>query len=671
MKNTRHSSIDASLRAALERAPSELLERAAEDVRARPYLFVDLSCSRRASAPPSLVALSGVVTLRLWLVHHALHPWLVAPEDASEAKRLLPRLLADEQELLRASLEAGAPPRVELAYATLLALHPIPTDAIGADANGPPSDALATLVDRWEDEHRRPRSLAAVLREKLRQHALFYRAFFFAPAYLLRRQRVRALLPPIVAEHPMMRETFSAIEQLGPVLDNFVFAGRGAAMRPRAVAIADFAFLYMQLADEVVDSIFHAAGAEAALALVDRLYPEAARERDLAPFWNLDAEALRSVGLDRSLPVPKYATTLGGMIDALSALRAAIEACIDALRGDRREAIRAGVRGFFHHCFGTFLDELHLPRLSGRASLDTLPLEATQWHTYRKNNLVMMRFVALRMALLGLRPEARLPELRAWGYVLASFQVFDDLKDVWVDLGKQPSYPLQVAATRFPEEYAALERAFPGERRGIDRDEPPRLSMRVPKTVLTCLRLARLMGLAHFDWFTFYVADYRWRRNWLLRARSFNSAPERPTAARERAPVLHTVLAVLAATEPLRRHLAAEARAEGPESTRGGRTTRSAEEYLAYVLDVVGYDHLGAVLRAALPDLRLAYRFVNLRMRMTAREKAALLRRLVRRHRAALEHVRPAGLDAEVAALLFEEDELRVGGRQEDLAPEP
>src|SRR5699024_7436867 len=145
---------------------------------------------------------------------------------------------------------------------------------------------------------------------------------------------------------------------------------------------------------------------------------------------------------------------------------------------------------------------------------------------------------------------------------LSSFQVFDDLKDIWVDFGKQPNYPLQIAATRYPEEYAALQTAMPSSKRVLDQNEPPWLATRVPQTVLTCLRLARLMALAHFDWFTFYVADYRWRRNWLLRVRSFH----RPTVEREagstgRPPfstgvsILDSIFATLSETRALRREL--------------------------------------------------------------------------------------------------------------------
>src|SRR5690606_23101618 len=172
-----------------------------------------------------------------------------------------------------------------------------------------------------------------------------------------------------------------------------------------------------------------------------------------------------------------------------------------------------------------------------------------------------------------------------------------------------------------PEEYAAIERAAPTQRRALDQDEPPSLARLAPKTILRCLQLARLMAHAHFDWLTHYVVDYRWRRSWLVRARSFHLAPRGDS----RLPVVHRrsliedLDEVVSQTDALRRELCAAG---------------DQDAYLAYVLDVIGYDHSAAIVRAALPNLHVAYRFVNLRMRMSAREKARLLRRVLERHRA-------------------------------------
>ncbi len=636
---TERAALDASLDAALRLATDagvpgralELLRAARDDVSARPYLFFPIARSAAdASAQEALLA--GVVTLRLWVMHHALHPWHEAPEAA---RALLAWLAERERELARApDLSRHAAMR----HATIASLHPMPPHVARPDSANAGAD-LAGLVARWEAAHGEPRPFGPWLREKARQHFLFYRAFAFAPLYALRRARIRRHLPPEARGNPVVLETFSALEQLGPVLDNFVLGGAAAPLRAREAAIADLAFLYMQLADEAVDSILHASGAATVRVLVARLAARPGDADAIAPFARVTAPDLDAVGIAGSLPVPKYRTDLGGLLAILDALGDALERCIAALAAARRAPIRRELRAFFDHCFSTFLDELHLPELFRDATLDRLPLAETQWHFYRKNNEVMMRFVALRMTLLGARVDRHVGALRAWGYVLASFQIFDDLKDLWVDLGKQPSYPLQIAANAHPDEYDALVDAAPGARRGIDQNEPPALAMRAPKTVITCLRIARLMALAHFDWFTFYVSDYRWRRNWLLRPRSFNlpvdterrvgEALARPAPAlRTGVPVVDAIHGVIAETQPLRAFLVGD-----PDA---------ADEYLAYVLDVVGYDHAPAILRAALPDLHLAYRFVNLRMRMPAREKAELLRRVLRRHGYAAELAVPS-----------------------------
>ena len=55
-----------------------------------------------------------------------------------------------------------------------------------------------------------------------------------------------------------------------------------------------------------------------------------------------------------------------------------------------------------------------------------------QWHFYRKNNLVMMRWMALRARLLGLDPAEHVAAIQRWGDVLATFQIFDDRRIILV-----------------------------------------------------------------------------------------------------------------------------------------------------------------------------------------------------------------------------------------------
>ncbi|MBC7172843.1 MAG: hypothetical protein H5U40_10465, partial [Polyangiaceae bacterium] len=331
--------LDASLDAAIDALGpldlelSTLLGRAADEVRARPYLFFALHDESDVPAREE-VALAGVLTLRLWVMHHALHPWQ-GGGDASVGRHLLEVLLTREAELVRL---VRAPTRALLRHETISSLHPVPPHA-GIVAAGPPSPDLPHLVDRWEAQHREPQPFGTLLREKTRQHFLFYRAFLTAPLYAYRRARIRRELPPEIRANDVMLETFSALEQLGPVLDNFVLGSSSAPFRARPAAIADLAFLYMQLADEAVDSILHATSPEAVRALVERL---AAREGDseaLAPFTRVSAEDLAEIDLDRNLEVQKYGASLGELLDAIDALGRSIEACIATLAEPRRAPI--------------------------------------------------------------------------------------------------------------------------------------------------------------------------------------------------------------------------------------------------------------------------------------------------------------------------------------------
>lgn len=572
---------------------------------------------------PGLPLLEGLLNLRLAISHTSLNPRDVGAERARRA-RLAVRCLDELERALSVGLEGDA----RLAYETSRYLDP-PPPFTGAPLDEPGPGALADLVTRWEQVRERPEPLGAWLARKAKQHLQFYRIGLAFPFYEARRRRVHRRLPSRVRDNPAMLETFTALEQLGPVLDNFVFdRGVSAAFRDD-VAIADLVFLTMQLADELVDNLVKIGGEDAVLRLIATHFDPAARERVFVPFEDLTPASLAEVGIDPDAAIPKYSARVRDLLDVLADLRAAMHAAID--RTDAASTTRAEVRAFFHHCFATFLDELELPRMTGGGRLDHLPRAEVAWHFHRKNDEVMTRWLALRAHLLGVDPRSMPDVLASWGRLLASFQIFDDLKDVAVDLGHQPNYPIAIAHRHHPAELAFLEGTFGTRELSIDRNDAMVLATRMPGTVRDCLRLGRLLALSSFDWFLEYVADYRWRRNWLVRPRSFHLAPvtelpiERVALGRYEGvidsgvPVVDAIFRYLAATE---------------RSLGAGELD---DEALGFVLDVVGYDHGGAILLALLPRIPTVYRFLNLRMRMTGRERAEVLRLVIARHRDASE----------------------------------
>lgn len=556
-----------------------------------PYMRADLGARDAASKE-----LEAVVSARLaWLHTHGM------PAEHGKGASLLDKLRGREKELALAITGRRGSEETALRYETSLLLHPDPR--IRHDG-GTVSTRLTEAVERWE----RLRSKTPgreVLAQKCRQSLDFFRHGAMLPFYWTRRRRIRACLPPALLARPALRRTFFAIEQVGPLVDNFAFRGAGGIPRSTAVALADVAFLYMQLADELLDELAVATGGhDAAGRLVRSLYRECADDR---PLRELSLAHVRSIGVDPDGHRTKFDLTLSELFHVLDELGQSI----DSLLFEAEPAVVGATHLFLHHCFQTYLDEVALCETACGGRADRMRLQDAAWHFYRKNNLVMMLWLDLRARLLGLDPADHADAIRRWGYLLASFQIFDDLKDVAMDLGRQPSYALQIAANDFPPEFAWIEARFGSRRAPVSRDEVPEVSIHARKTVQQCMRWSRLIALAHFDNVLLYAWDQRWRKSWTERRNSFNPGDE---ARSDAGP--HAVDRLVCALQSMRHDDASFV---------------LDDEQLAFALDAAAYEGSWQIYLALFPNLRAMYRFATLRMWMTAEEKARAARRLLRR----------------------------------------
>jgi hypothetical protein len=536
--------------------------------------------------------------------------------------------LSAREKQLAAQLRDEAPgSRAALLYDTARLLHPMPKvdEQLG-------SVSLSTTIETWERK-RSSRAIGEIVREKLQQNRDFFRMGTMLPLYWWRRLRIRRSLPKSVLAHRGTMETYFAIEQIGPIVDNFGFKGRAGLPWNSSVGVADLAFLYMQLADEFLDELAAGAGRQAVGELIRKRYRAELSER---PLRDLSMEDVRTLGVDVDAQMTKYGNSLAQIHRILEDLAARLD---DELAAQSLQ-VREAAHRFLHHCVQTYLDEVELCESAPDGRADRLALPEVAWHFYRKNNLVMMFWLDLRARTLGLEPADHADAIARWGYLLATFQIFDDLKDIGLDLGRQPSYPLQIAANEFPAELAWLESRFSQQRRPITQDDVPEVNQRAAGTVLQCMRLSRLMALAHFDNPLLYAWDQRWRRSWTERRKSFN-----PAGHGGRGRPMHVVdrlLQALAATD---------ASASMPSTQ---------DERLAFALDTAAYDGAWPIYLALFPDIRAIYRFATLRMWMTASEKARACQRLLRRHperaRAALSRLGLADrdVDHQVGAKRFE-----------------
>ena len=553
-----------------------------------PYMRAHLG-----NAGPIENELEGVLSTRLALLHI---------EGASEAAALLGKLRTWEAALREAISDKEGSAEAQLRYETTLLLHPEPHRR---DEPKVTATSVARITSEWE-RLRSNRTIKQVLAEKASQNRDFFRHGAMLPVYWLRRRRVRRLLPSVVMDNPALRETFFAVEQIGPLVDNFAFKGTAAAPISTSVAIADIAFLYMQLADEFLDELAAAVGGhDAAGRLVRSLYRNDTTER---PLCDLSLSHLRKVGVWPDAHTTKFGITLSELFDTLDQ----IAVTIDALLAKSDGAIVHATNLFLHHCFQTYLDEAELCGSARRRRADQMRLEDTAWHFYRKNNMVMMLWLDLRARLLGLEPARYASAIRRWGYLLASIQIFDDLKDIALDLGKQPSYPLQIAANDFPAEFAWIEEHFGTRRLPITRDEVAEMNLRATGTVQQCMRWSRLIALAHFDNALLYAWDQRWRKSWTRRRSSLN--PRGRKTAEKRGHVVDRLVRALLAMR-------------GTEVT-----TAVDDEQLAFALDASAYEGSWQIYLALFPNIRAMYRFATLRMWMTAEEKARAARQLLRRY---------------------------------------
>jgi len=557
-----------------------------------PYMRADL-----CGSGPIARVLEDVLSTRLALLHTE-----ASARADGESTALLGKLRDWEARLADAVIDEENSERARLHYETTLLLHPEPHTQ---ETRGTIAAQVTRVTGAWE-QVRSNQSSRSILSERVQQNRDFFRHGAMLPFYWERRRRIRKLLPSVVVEEPTLRKTFFAIEQIGPLVDNFAFKGAGGVPISTSVALADIAFFYMQLADEFLDELAAALGGhDAAGRLVQSVYRNDTSER---PLCDLSLAHLRQAGVDPDAHTTRFGITLSKLFDALDQLAITI----DGFLANADDSIVHATHLFLHHCFQTYLDEAELCGTARARRADQLHLRDTAWHFYRKNNMVMMLWLDLRARLLGLEPVEHVTVIRRWGYLLSAFQIFDDLKDIALDLGKQPSYPLQIAANDFPAEFAWLEQRFGAGRLPVTRDEVPEVNLRASRTVQQCMQWSRLIALANFDNALLYAWDQRWRKSWTRRRNSFNPRGNATTEARAHAVdrLVHAFLA-MRGTDPVQ---------------------TVDDEQLAFALDATAYEGSWQIYLALFPNIRAMYRFATLRMWMTVEEKARAARQLLRRY---------------------------------------
>ncbi|MGB5704821.1 MAG: hypothetical protein WBM48_18510, partial [Polyangiales bacterium] len=282
--------------------------RRVEGILARhPYMRADLGESTAV-----VVELEDVVSARLALLHTE---GVKRGVDGALGRKLR----AWEAQLAAAVASGPSSAQALMRYESTLLLHPEP------DLGQTPAEISArrsSATAMWENA-RTHRSAKVVWAERLQQNRDFFRHGAMLPFYWVRRRRIRRLVPRSVLAHEALRATYFAIEQIGPLVDNFAFHGAAGVPRSTNVALADIAFLYMQLADEFLDGLAAAAGGhDIAGDVVRAVYRDDTSHRPLSDF---SLGTLRQYGIDPSAHVTKFGLTLAGLFEQLDELAHTID----------------------------------------------------------------------------------------------------------------------------------------------------------------------------------------------------------------------------------------------------------------------------------------------------------------------------------------------------------
>jgi hypothetical protein len=610
-----------------------LLVQGVQQLKIRPYLNYKLhdSCDNH----PLLERLGTLLSLRLWLLHSFQNPWLVGKTSHEHSQKLILWLFKQESAIYNRLISLQSTVTVQvtvqqglLQYETLCVLHSVPPSHKNHPTHAVPSKQ--ELIARWELK----KTIYSWFYEFWKRTWVLLLYLWSLPWYSVRRWRWRKHLPKQLAQHPGVQETLYAIEQVSPVLDCLVF--QKASWQSERTILCDWSALYIQLADELLDSLVKVRGHQAMWHMITDNYLPQDRTGKLTPLDLLtlptllgtpsSAQHSQESNLDEEdlgqRCVEKYSIKIGHLYESLAHLAHQMEHMVERLPTPEQQAIHRTLQSFFFHCFDTFVDELYC--LVPEAGHPSENLSHLHWHFFRKNNLVTTYWLHLRAQLLGLQLERVAPIIQRWGYVIANFQLFDDLKDIGIDFCNQPNYVVQLSEQKFPQERQWLAANYQRFGPKLTVHDVVELNLHMPQSIAECMRYGRLMALPFFDWLACYVWDYRWKKSWTSCYLSFHQRNqehrlvEQPSLSAYnrhfhlRSPLVRTIFTCIAATAAY------------------GRQCHVSDEYLAYIFDLCLYDSFWQLILHLWNSPSRLYRLLFLHMSMTEGEKARLLQQLLR-----------------------------------------
>lgn len=312
--------------------------------------------------------------------------------------------------------------------------------------------------------------------------------------------------------------TYSAISQATDVFNNFLFDLNFLSQIRTNFFATDLAALYIQLADEFVDSGKSSLQPQKTLALLRLHWLEVFGESSKMPFPRGIDNFFFEEGVSLDLIKTKYGISCQEVLDILHKLSDEIWRLLKTMDKTRSEAFLEKFRLMIEQSFSTFYEELVYtidPLL-----ISDIDNKAILEHYERKTSSVMAAWLELRAINAAVPLNSRTKEIRQWARLFFDFQIFDDLKDIKQDYGVQLNL-LQIVSEKYVDEANWLSKNVQGFVVDGEINKTLEINLMMPCSVAHLKLISNINGNAYFTPLLKLIQNYRWKKSWLSSHLSF------------------------------------------------------------------------------------------------------------------------------------------------------
>lgn len=354
--------------------------------------------------------------------------------------------------------------------------------------------------------------------EPLIFYVRFIKFMFLTPIYRVRKKISISKLKRINAPNDVI-ETFKAINQASNLFNNFVLRLSVKEQFSIDFYATNFSALFIQLSDEFIDNVKNEIEPSESVSLLMQHWDEVFGDEDELPF-KVGLEGLfHQEGLDLDKIPTKYNMSCKSLLYLIESLGDIISREISKLENKSKKLFLEKLRLSMEQAFSTFLEELYF-NLENDFSLRKIDNEILE-HYERKTSSVLAAWLELRAVEANKNLSERLTnEIRNWSRLFFDFQIFDDLKDIKQDFGRQPNW-LYLIAGFYPDELTWLEENILSISENGSLIDTIKINLNMPNSISHLKLLSKVNGNFYFSPFQKAIQNYRWRKSWISSHSSF------------------------------------------------------------------------------------------------------------------------------------------------------